>query len=282
MFNLTTDKLNVFTGGKAEWLTLSEADRKSISSLCLFSRLQGCWVSRGKNGSWNVQSLKATVKSLGFEDRGTEGEKLSFAEQVENQQEHASERAERFEARAEKAEKQATALYEQAHKMADEIPFGQPILAGHHSEKRDRNYRDRIHNKFGKAFEENDKAKHYAAKAEIASTTAEGTQYSNPGYLGRRIHELEAKVRKYPNYSEYQEKLDFFKTKLAACVENGTKVYNKETLKQYKEVFLHSTWYPIVRLNPTTVAVPNICFPTEELQRKYAFKYLYTEVKDAR
>ena len=36
--------------------------------------------------------------------------------------------------------------------MASVIPFGQPILVGHHSETRDRNYRNRIHNKFSKSF----------------------------------------------------------------------------------------------------------------------------------
>lgn len=49
--------------------------------------------------------------------------------------------------------------------MADCIPFGQPILVGHHSEGRDRNFRKRIHNTFGKSFQAQDKAKHYEQKA---------------------------------------------------------------------------------------------------------------------
>jgi hypothetical protein len=54
--------------------------------------------------------------------------------------------------------------------MAGAIPFGQPILVGHHSEKRDRNYRERIHNKFGKAFELNDKAKYWENRAGAAES----------------------------------------------------------------------------------------------------------------
>ncbi|MCC3151437.1 DUF3560 domain-containing protein, partial [Bifidobacterium bifidum] len=61
-------------------------------------------------------------------------------------------RRERLEARAEKARTEAKATYDRAHTMAEAIPFGQPILVGHHSEKRDRNYRGKIHNTFGKAF----------------------------------------------------------------------------------------------------------------------------------
>lgn len=56
-------------------------------------------------------------------------------------------------------------LYVRAKTMASVIPFGQPILVGHHSEGRDRNYRNRIHNTFGKAFEASDKANHYRDKA---------------------------------------------------------------------------------------------------------------------
>lgn len=46
-----------------------------------------------------------------------------------------------------------------ARDMAVQTPFGQPILVGHHSENRDRNFRDRIHNTFGKAFAEQNKQK---------------------------------------------------------------------------------------------------------------------------
>ena len=67
---------------------------------------------------------------------------------------------------AAKNEKLSDDLYNQAKKMSSVIPFGQPILVGHHSEKRDRNYREKIHNKFGKAFEASDKAEYYKRKAE--------------------------------------------------------------------------------------------------------------------
>jgi hypothetical protein len=50
--------------------------------------------------------------------------------------------------------------------MASAIPFGQPILVGHHSEKWDRNYRRRIHNNYDKGFQELDKADYYRQKAE--------------------------------------------------------------------------------------------------------------------
>lgn len=75
-----------------------------------------------------------------------------------------------YEKLAQKANVESEKTYNRAHKMAEAIPFGQPILIGHHSEKRDRNYRDRIHNTYGKAFALQDKAKHYEQKAASVGT----------------------------------------------------------------------------------------------------------------
>jgi DNA repair ATPase RecN len=49
--------------------------------------------------------------------------------------------------------------------MASVIPFGQPILIGHHSEKRDRNYRARITSNMNKSCELQKKADYYESKA---------------------------------------------------------------------------------------------------------------------
>ena len=77
-------------------------------------------------------------------------------------------RIERLRERAEKATQEAEARFKTAHSMAQCIPFGQPILVGHHSEKGDRAFRSRIDNHHRKAIEASQKAKHYEAKAEAA------------------------------------------------------------------------------------------------------------------
>lgn len=302
--NLETDKLNIFTSGKSDWLTIPEADRERIKNSCLWSRSINGWVSRCKGGMSRFYA-EEVLKRNNFEDHGTIGEKLSFTEQIETKQERAEQRAERFENRAETAAAQSTSLYERAHAMAEAIPFGQPILVGHYSEGRDRNYRNRIHNTFGKAFEESDKAKHYASRAANARATANGAQYSNPAYLGNRIKEFEAEVRvienrllgKYYHYSEpkpiseetrthytaslteFNEKLGFYRHCLETC---GLELFNKASLEGKQAVKISGQWRLIVRLNPTTVAVRNEIFPTEALQIKWPLKYLYTEVQEAR
>lgn len=71
-------------------------------------------------------------------------------------------KVERLEDRAERARKLAEQIDAGAHRRADMIPFGQPILVGHHSEKRDRNFRGRIVRDFGRAV----KLREYAAELE--------------------------------------------------------------------------------------------------------------------
>jgi hypothetical protein len=83
-------------------------------------------------------------------------------------------RAARLTEWADKRAEKATAASEQAHAMADLIPFGQPVLAGHHSQGRDQRYRDRISGKMDKASEHASKAREMSSKAAniVAATDA--------------------------------------------------------------------------------------------------------------
>jgi len=67
---------------------------------------------------------------------------------------------------ADKNKEESENLSKQSSDMASVIPFGQPILVGHHSEKRDRNYRDKIHAKMGKSIEASQKASYYESRLE--------------------------------------------------------------------------------------------------------------------
>lgn len=61
-----------------------------------------------------------------------------------------------------------------SRKILDFIPPGQPILIGHHSEKRHRSDLNRVDNHMRKAIEHNDKANHFADKAAAIERTLEG------------------------------------------------------------------------------------------------------------
>lgn len=82
-------------------------------------------------------------------------------------------RRERLERKLEKREEwsgKARARSDQrfatASRIADAIPFGQPILVGHHSERHARRDQARIHSNMDKAVEESKLATHHASKAD--------------------------------------------------------------------------------------------------------------------
>ena len=79
-----------------------------------------------------------------------------------------AERIERLRTAADKASVESESLTTQARKAGSVIPMGQPILVGHHSEKRDRNYRTRIGKTYDRAAEKLKKARDLNRKADAA------------------------------------------------------------------------------------------------------------------
>lgn len=75
----------------------------------------------------------------------------------------------RLHAAADRAEQRAESAIARSSSMASCIPMGQPILVGHHSEKWDRRFRDRIWRLMGRGVEESKKAQHYRTRAEAAA-----------------------------------------------------------------------------------------------------------------
>lgn len=73
-------------------------------------------------------------------------------------------RRERYQELAEKAGKESSRYAKESEDMLSVIPMGQPILVGHHSEMRDRRYRQRAWDKMGKAYELSKKSDYYEDK----------------------------------------------------------------------------------------------------------------------
>lgn len=96
----------------------------------------------------------------------TTQEKTSLNSYEERQQA----KRERYQALAGNAAAKSAAAAKQASDMARHIPFGQPILVGHHSEKRDRAYRARIGGTMDKSLDEANKADYYEQKAAKVGT----------------------------------------------------------------------------------------------------------------
>lgn len=92
-------------------------------------------------------------------------------EKVKEYENRQSEKAEKYRELSEKAQKESNAAYQTAHNIGSFIPMGQPILVGHHSEKRHRKDLERIDNNMRKSIELEEKSAYYKEKAENAENS---------------------------------------------------------------------------------------------------------------
>lgn len=204
IFNLETGKIELHFD-KAEYQSLPEATKKELKSAFLFSGRTGAWVSRSKEP--NLYRPKQVAAKLGFTQEQRQGERLSFAEQVERQAERAEARAERFEGYADNAERRAEGLQKEFNSHRGDIAFfTQPIIAGHSGSQAFARRRERIYARYDKGFEEYRKSEYFRDRAATAQNTADMKKFSNPVYLDNRIKECKKNIRAMEkNIVHYEE-----------------------------------------------------------------------------
>jgi len=93
---------------------------------------------------------------------------------------------------ADKAAARSNARFAAVSRIADAIPFGQPILVGHHSERRARKDVDRIHTGMTAACADADKARTHEAKASGLEAQLERAVFSDDD---NAIEALEARIK---------------------------------------------------------------------------------------
>jgi len=106
----------------------------------------------------------------------------------------AEERAERFEEYSEHRADDAERAHKAVKSITDYIPMGQPILIGHHSEKRARKDAERIENGMRKAVKAWETSKYWTMRAAGALHAAKYKEL--PRVRANRIKGLEADKRK--------------------------------------------------------------------------------------
>lgn len=188
----------------------------------------------------------------------------SYAEQVESDIERKLEKATRYEAYATNAEARAESRYNNARAIGSHIPFGQPILVGHHSERRHRRDIERIDNNMRKCVEESEKAEYLKGRAFDLAHAEE--KLENRRFVGNRIKDAEKAIRQlskwaqtdHPRLIQAQEKLSCWQGRLAEIEaklrEEGNTVASPETVK-VGDMIYYGGWMPVVRVNKKTVTV---------------------------
>lgn len=92
-------------------------------------------------------------------------------------------RRERLEERAEKSERESATARREAERIGSAIPFGQPVLVGHHSEGRHRRDLGRIDRAMGRYIDESKKADELRRRAESVGTA--GVSSDDPDAIAK-------------------------------------------------------------------------------------------------
>lgn len=211
-----------------------------------------------------------------LEELDTNGRK-SYADQVEGRIERKTARIERYEQYSENATNRSQAAFKKVDSIMSMIPLGQPILVGHHSERRHRRDLARMDNGMRKSVEESNKAEHYAYRANSLEHDVRRMK-KNRQYVSNQIDkatkELAGLERRKscspdPVYHErlnilitqQKEKLTYWQQRLsemeAEIIAEGGQVATPQNLKPGYYVCYRGTWHPVVRVNKKTVTIGN-------------------------
>jgi hypothetical protein len=250
-------------------------------------------IVRGHHFLWkrgrgiHVPASRDTIANLDHLDRVADALRAAghaVTVEVDNRwrpmEEREADRAERAESRADwlderagKAAARSEAAQAASDRISDHIPFGQPILVGHHSEGRARRDAERIHAGMRKAIDEADYADDLARRSNAAA--AHMAHREDPRVTMRRIEKLEAEGREWQrrladatpgsNRAEYcrlnseqnADEIRYWRAHLAAHADAGTFVaWGPEHFRKGDYVRLRGSWLPVRRVNRKSVSVP--------------------------
>jgi hypothetical protein len=128
-------------------------------------------------------------------------------------------RKERLENAADRAQGEANAAFQREHAIIDRIPMGQPILVGHHSEKRHRGDLKRAESARRKAFDAQDRAAELRGMASAVGTG--GISSDDPDAIAK----LEAELAGAHKWGEI---VKVWNTKIRVEAKARTKRYGHE------------------------------------------------------
>lgn len=210
------------------------------------------------------------------------------ADRIQRQQD----RADALTAKAARVAATAENAHDHAHEIAGRVPFGQPILIGHHSQGRMTRHYQRVENAQRQAVELHRQADDVAAAATAAAHTTRARY--NPVTVGNRIEKIEAEIRDtrrtldgysrthhvaadgtrhgdtFPpatgahrdrltaHLDELTEQLAHWQQVRADQIAAGTATnYGPDTIAKGDQVKIRGTWYQVIRANKKTVTVPS-------------------------
>lgn len=263
-----------------------------------WSRYATAWLLRSSRHRrpklYEIDAMERILTGLGYAvEREIDETMPSVDRQEEDLAERMDARHDRLEQRADTWAGRAAATRQNADDVFDNIPFGQPMMPGHHSYPADRNRRERAWNNLDKSFQQANYAGELARRAETAGHHM-GARYS-PETVGNRIQTLEAERRRVQRLldgedalesgtehdqpserrvirapegayaerlrtraAELDEQIAFWKGVYATLQAEGkATALGPDTVATGDFVQVHGRWYRVRRINTKSVSVPN-------------------------
>lgn len=240
--------------------------------------------------TWVIERAADALRKAGHEVTVTvdESERRAFAEAEAERYERAEDRAAYHGEVADSAAAKSEAAWNAEHGILDMIPMGQPILVGHHSERRHRRDLERAESLRRRGMAEAERAEHHEQRAEAAERF-QARRESIPTTL-RRIEKLEAEERdlkrRLDGRLDYQDdgqgghklalvkpqgeylgrlqvmaadvadQLAYWREHVAKREAEGVKVWTRADFTKGDYVRFLGTWYEVVRVNAKSVTIP--------------------------
>lgn len=197
VFNLETTKIELHFD-KCDYDALTEKQKQELKSGFLWSNFGKCWISRAKEP--NLWRAKQVAKELGFTGEERKGERISYAEQLEQKAERAEARAERYEEYSENATKRGERMQSELNSYSGDIAFFTQPNINSSGGRAFTNFREKLYNRYAKGFEEYRKSEYFTRRAETARETAEMSKLNDLGYIDRKIKECQKTIKKLEGY----------------------------------------------------------------------------------
>ncbi|MGW2951543.1 ParB/RepB/Spo0J family partition protein [Streptomyces eurythermus] len=242
-----------------------------------YSRHVGIYIrgSRDKEAQhWRINGAVEALRAAGHEVRVEidENDDRSFAEIEAAREERAEDRAERFSNRAGRAAAASNARRDAAHDISRRFEFGQPILVGHHSERRARRDQERIDDNMRKSIAENQRAGYWANRAEAAA--AYKKHRNDPYRTLRRLEKLRADLRQQERYHaeavekgydsvdrharlirDLKKEIGGWEEVVEKAKAEGVKIWGPEDFAPGDYALYSGSWYQVHRVNPKTLSI---------------------------
>lgn len=190
---------------KSTYMDLSNNQKAEIKSNFLFSRAASAWVSRAKFP--NTYRAEKIAESLGLENAGKEGERLSFAEQQARKAERAEARADRYETYSENAIARGKALQKPIDDMHGDIAFFTQPNLNTSAGRAFTNRRNKMWAAWERGYDEFKKSEYFTERAAAARQTAKGCKLQPIDFCERRIKECNHDIKILGNNLEHYKKI---------------------------------------------------------------------------